>query len=104
MPKPHKYKAKRTIVDSINFPSKLEARYYQKLKLRLQANDIKYFLRQVPIHLPANKKLVVDFMIAENDGSIRYVDTKGMITPTSKLKIDMVEALYPLKIEIVKKV
>ena len=52
--KKHKYKAKQTEVDSIKFPSKLEAGYYLKLKLRKQAGDIKYFLRQVPLHLPGN--------------------------------------------------
>lgn len=99
----HKYKAKRTEIDGISFPSILESKYYQKLKLRLAAKDIKYFLRQVPIHLPGNVKLVVDFLVFENDGSIRYIETKGMMTPIAKMKIKQAEALYPIKIEIVRK-
>jgi hypothetical protein len=100
----HKYKAIRTEVDGISFSSKLEAGYYKKLKLRLISKDIKYFLRQVPFHLPGNVKLVVDFLVFENDGSVRYIETKGMMTPIAKLKIKQTEAIYPIKIEIIKKI
>jgi hypothetical protein len=98
-----KYKAIPTYVDNIRFPSKLEARYYSKLKLRQQANDIKYFLTQVPFRLPGGIKYVCDFMVVENDGSIKYIDTKGIETATFKLKKKQVEALFPVKIEVVKK-
>lgn len=99
-----KYKAKPTYVDGIRFPSKLEAAYYSQLKIRLQTNDIKYFLRQIPFDLPGGIKYYCDFMILENDNSIRYIDTKGIETATFKLKKKQVEALYPIAIEIVKKV
>jgi hypothetical protein len=98
-----KYNAIPVFIDGIRFPSKLEGRYYQTLKLRLLANDIKYFLTQVPFRLPGGIKYVCDFMIVENDNSIRYVDTKGVETATFKLKKKQVEALYPVKIEIVKR-
>lgn len=98
-----KYKAIPTYVDGLRFPSKLEARYYSQLKLRLLAHDIKYFLRQVPFDLPGKIKYYCDFMVVELDGSIRYIDTKGVETATFKLKKKQVEALYPVKIEIVKK-
>lgn len=100
----HKYKAIRTEFDGISFPSKLEAAYYKKLKLRLISKDIKYFLRQVPLHLPGNIKLIVDFLVFENDGSVRYIETKGMMTQIAKLKIKQAEAIYPIKIEIINKI
>ena len=98
-----KYNAKPIEIDGIRFDSQLEGRYYQTLKLRKLANDLKYFLRQVPIHLPGKTKLVIDFVVFENDGNVRYIDTKGFMTAMAKLKIRQVEALYPIKIEIIKK-
>ena len=98
-----KYRSVRTDVDGINFHSKLEASYYSQLKLRQAAGDIRYFLRQVPIHLPGNTRYVVDFMVCENDGSLRYIDTKGMETAAFKRSKKQVEALYPITIEIVKR-
>lgn len=103
-PKASKYKNVRTSVDGINFSSKLEASYYRHL-LNLKANGtVNYFLRQVPIHLPANIRYVVDFLVVYSDNHIDYVDTKGVETDIFKLKKKQVESLYPIKITIVKKV
>jgi len=100
--KKQKYYAQPTIVDDIRFPSKLEARYYSKLKLLQKAGEIKYFLMQIPFRLPGKVTYRCDFMIVNNDNSIRYVDTKGVETPVFKIKKRQVEALYPVVIEIVK--
>ena len=100
----HKYSAKAVTLDAIHFPSKLEARYYQQLKLRQKAGEVVMFLRQVPIHLPGNTKLVVDFVEFRADGTVHFVETKGMETEAFKIKRRMVEDLYPIEIELVKKV
>jgi len=97
----HKYRAKRTTVDGFNFDSKKEAAYYGKLNLLKRSGEISFFLRQVPFHLPGNVTYRLDFMEFHKDGSIKYVDVKGMDTPVSKLKRKQVEALYPIKIDIV---
>jgi len=97
----NKYRNKPTYVNGVRFPSMLEANYYKKLVLRQQAGDIKYFLTQVPFRLPGNVKYVCDFMVVENDGSIKYLDTKGVQTTVFKMKKKQVEALYPVIIEIV---
>jgi len=100
--KPHKYHAKPTVVDGIRFDSKKEAKYYSELKLLQQGGLLLGFLRQVPIHLPGGTKLVVDFLEFWTDGTCRFVDTKGVLTPVFKLKLREVEHAYPwLKIEIV---
>jgi len=99
---PHKYQAKPTVVDGIRFDSKGEARYYQELKLRQQAGEIVFFLRQVPFHLPGGTKLVVDFQEFHKDGSVHFVDFKGMETEAFKIKKREVEAAYPVTIEVVK--
>lgn len=98
----HKYKAVATEVDGIRFSSKKEARYYGTLKLRVAAGEVVTFLRQVPFHLPGGVRYVCDFLEFRADGSVHFVDTKGMETAEFKAKKRMVEALYaPICIEVV---
>ncbi len=95
----HKFNARTTDVDGIKFQSKKEARYYQELKLRQKAGEVVFFLRQVPFDLPGGVKYRVDFVEFLADGSVRFVDVKGMKTETYKTKKRIVEATYPIQIE-----
>lgn len=88
-------------VDGIRFDSKREARYYERLKLRVLAGEVSYFLRQVPIHLPGGTKLVIDFQEHHADGSVHYVDTKGRETAAFRIKQREVHHHYPFRIELV---
>lgn len=88
-------------VDGIRFDSKREARHYERLKLRVAAGEVSYFLRQVPIHLPGGTKLVVDFLEVHIDGSIHYVDAKGRETKEFRIKRREVQHHYPIHIELV---
>lgn len=88
--------------DGIKFSSKAEHEFYQQLVWLHQAGEIKFFLRQTPFHLPGGVKYLVDFSIFENDGSVRFVDVKGFETKEFKIKKKLVEAIYPVKIEIIK--
>ncbi len=99
--KGHKYRAQATVVDGIRFDSKKEARYYGELKLRQRAGEVLCFLRQVPIHLPGQTRLVIDFLEFYTDGSVHFVDTKGVQTETFRLKRRQVEDLYPFDVEVV---
>lgn len=101
VPKKHKFNAKATVVDGIRFDSKKEAQFYRDLKLLQRTGEVLCFLRQVPLHLPGNTKLVIDFLVFNTDGSVRFVDVKGMETETFKIKKRMVEELYPIEVEIV---
>lgn len=96
----HKFNAKRQEVDGINFDSKMEARYYQKLK---DDEDTLFFLRQVPIHLPGTVYRC-DFLEFKKNGLVLFTDVKGMETNLFKVKKKMVEQLYPITINVVKKV
>jgi len=98
----NKYRATEAMRDGIRFDSTKEARYYDNLKWRRQAGEIAMFLRQVPFHLPGNVKYVVDFMEFHADGSVHFVDVKGMETAQFKTKKKLVEALYPVEIELIK--
>lgn len=97
----HKYKAAATSLDGILFPSKKEARYYVELKLRVKAGEVIFFLRQTPLHLPGNVKYVVDFQEFHADGTVHFVDVKGMKTEQFIMKKKMVESIYPVEIEVV---
>ena len=101
--KPAKYRNVPTETpDGIKFASKAEARWYLKLRTDEVLGVVSYFLRQVPIHLPGGIRYVVDFQVFYTDGTVRYLDVKGMETSTFKLKKTQVEALYPITIETVK--
>jgi hypothetical protein len=45
----------------------------------------------------------VDFVEFLADGTVEFVDCKGVETPVSTLKIKQVEDIYPISIKIVKK-
>ena len=97
----HKFYAKPTNVDGIRFDSKKEATYFGQLKLRQKAGEVVMFLRQVPFHLPGGVRYVVDFQEFHADGSVHFIDVKGMQTADFKMKKKMVEDLYPVEIEII---
>lgn len=96
----HKFGARPTEVDGIRFDSKKEARYFQKLRIREAAGEVLFFLRQVPFHLPGGVRYVVDFQEFHADGTVHFVDVKGMETPEFRAKKKQVEALFPITIEI----
>ena len=99
----HKFRAVQTERDGHKFPSQLEARYYDQLKLAERSGDLLFFLRQVPFHFPGGGKYVVDYQEFWSDGSVVHTDVKGMETPEFKFKKKLVESIYPIKINIVKK-
>lgn len=97
-----KYKNKITEVDGIKFRSKAEARRYGELKLLRRAKEVKYFLMQVPFHLPGGVKYVCDFYVVWTDGKVTVEDVKGVQTPTFIMKRKMVEDLYPISITLIR--
>jgi hypothetical protein len=103
MERKHKHNATPCYQDDIYFPSKLERLFYSRLKIMWNSGEIDYFLCQVPFHIGAKKKYVCDFLIFWNDGEIQYVDAKGQETQTFRLKKDLTEAKYPIKIHVFKK-
>jgi len=95
----HKFKAKIAERDGMKFSSKKEASYYDWLKIKQAAGVIVFFLRQVPFHLPGNVTYRVDFQEFHSDGTVHFIDVKGMVT-TEFIKIKkLVEAHYPVEIE-----
>lgn len=100
----HKFRAKPLVNDGHHFASKIEHHYYQNLLLRQQAGEVLFFLRQVPFHLPGGVKMVIDYQEFLSDGSVKFVEVKGKETPLYIAKKKMVEEIYPVNIEVVKRV
>lgn len=98
----HKFRAKATVQDAINFQSKAEARRYQELKLLKLSGDIIFFLRQPLFDLPGGTTYRADFIIFWSDGNTTIEDVKGFETKEFILKKKQVEALYPIELQIVK--
>jgi len=94
----NKYRSKSTEYNGIVYHSKLEASYAQELDLRMKANDIKNWERQVKLELQINGKHItnyyIDFVITHNNGEKEYVECKGMELPLWKLKWAILEAVF----------
>jgi hypothetical protein len=95
----HKFKARPTEADGVKFASKREAAYYKDLQLLKKLNEVLFFLRQVPFHLPGGVKYICDFQVFWTDGRVEFIDVKGMRTPQYIQKKRQVEALYPVEIK-----
>ncbi len=99
----HKYGAIRCESEGIKFPSLLERNYYDKLKMMVKSKAIVMFLRQPKFDIGGGVSYSADFLIFENDGTCRVVDCKGMLTKDFIMKKKIVESLYPIEIEVVRK-
>lgn len=109
----NKYGNKKTIVNGITFDSKMEAEYYQYLKLweGITILDIqlqpKFLIlsgytdsegkKQRPIYYKA------DFLVKYESGLVEVIDIKGVETKAFKLKKKMFESIYGRKLKVVTK-
>lgn len=100
--KKSKYRNVPTVIDGFRFDSKAEGRHYRKLCALRQSGVVSYFLRQVPFHLPGGVTYRCDFYVVWADGRISVQDVKGAVTAQFRDKKKMVEALYPVEVEVIK--
>ena len=100
----HKFGAKRCEKDGIKFPSLLEGRYFEKLKRLQEEGVVTMFLRQPLFDLVGKIQYRADFLVFYSDGTASVIDCKGVETKDFIMKKKMVEATYPIEIEVVKKV
>ena len=99
--KGNKYKAERTPVGGITFDSKREALYFIRLKAEQAAGKIHRFHRQVVFDLPGGIRYIADFLVFDAATAPgRYVDVKGVKTPTFALKRRLVRATFGIEIEL----
>ena len=76
-----------------------EANYYEELKLRLKAGEIKGFCIQPTFILAPNLKYKADFIVFNNDGTSEIIDVKGMKTKEYIVKKKVFEDKFNLKIK-----
>lgn len=98
--KPRKYRNVPVTVDGQRFDSKLEAKYYQNLRVRKFAGEVKWFLRQVRFDLPGGIIYRCDYEEMLSTGEIVFTDCKGALTDVSRIKLKQVEVLYGIKVSL----
>jgi hypothetical protein len=109
----HKYHAQPTFVDGRRFDSKAEARRYGELKLLEKAGEItklvlqpKYVVRgpQGPLTTPKGRQLIYrgDFKYFDARQNAIVEDVKGYDTEVSRIKRQLVEQSYGVRITIIK--
>ena len=108
--KRNKFGARAEFVDGIRFQSKLEARRYCYWRAIWESGGIHWFTRQAPFHLPGGIVYRCDFLIAldapmkdEPHAMVRIEDCKGVLTRVSANKIKQVEAIYGVKVHLIRK-
>lgn len=106
-----KYGSKKTWIDGICFDSKMEAKYYNNLKLLYQAGAIKGFCRQPEFVLAEGNEeeraitYRADFIIFHLDGTTEIVDVKGYESAQWKRTYKQFRLKYPeLDLKIIKDV
>ena len=95
----HKYNAKPKVVDGIRFPSQKEADYYVKLKWLQKQGEVITFIRQPMFDLGGGTTYKGDFLIFWADGTVSFVDVKGVRTKAFIKAKKQVEGVYPITIE-----
>lgn len=86
-----KYRAKRTG----EYASRREAQFAAELAVQKQAGVVLDWLEQVGIKLAPGVKYVVDFQVFMADGSVRFVEIKGVQTPVWRIKLKLLEEARP---------
>lgn len=99
----NKYNAKRMFIDEQWFDSKAEGAHYLHLKNLWSLGQLKWFVRQVPFRLQGGFKYVADFLVYWTDGRIEVDEVKGCMTDLARLKIRQTEAIYGIKVNIIKR-
>lgn len=84
--------------NGIIYDSAFEAEYAQELDLRMKANDIAGWKRQVKISIDIKEYHICnyfcDFEIEHNDGSLELVEVKGFETEIYRMKKKLLEAVW----------
>ncbi|MDT2766527.1 DUF1064 domain-containing protein [Lactococcus raffinolactis] len=108
-PKKHKYGAKKTVIDGIEFDSKAEALYYQLHKhdkgMKMQEKFV--LMDKFKLNGKAYREIAYkpDFTFYDDQGNlIKVVDVKGIMTPEFRIKSKLFASRYGMQIMVAKKV
>lgn len=94
----NKYGNKISEYNGQKFHSKKEMAYAEQLDFEIRLGKIKGWEPQVRIPLFVNGDkicvYILDFKVTHLDGSIEWVEIKGMWTDVAKLKVKLFRAIY----------
>ncbi|MGZ2484312.1 hypothetical protein ACVITL_002835 [Rhizobium pisi] len=102
----NKFGAKKTMFEGILFDSKREADVYRDLKLLERAGRISGFERQRKFELIVNGAIIgtyrADFAFVDHDqdGRLRVVDVKGVVTRDFRRVQKIIKAAYNIDVEV----
>ena len=102
--KKHKYGAVHTKANGYSFDSKLECRYYLWLVENQKSGKLLHFHRQPKFDTGGGTTYSADFLEFWANGDVIYTDCKGMETKEFIRAKKQVEALFPITIQVVKKI
>jgi hypothetical protein len=89
--KKHKYGAQRTG----RYASKLEAKVAGEIETLMRAGRILDWVEQVPVRLPGGIRYLIDFMVLDVDGTVRFIECKGVETRVWTNKLRQLAELHP---------
>ena len=96
-----KYRNERVVWQGQVFDSKKELKQWKWFEQQRLLGAIRAVVRQVSLPLPQSRtRIRVDFMVVENDGKIRWWDSKGVDTDKGKLKRRQVLDGYGITVEL----
>jgi hypothetical protein len=97
----NKYGNTRVVWQGQRFDSQHELQTWKDLEAQKLCGAIRAVIRQVSLPLPGSTRRVrVDFLVVENDGRQRWLDAKGFLTPTARLKYQQLKEAYGLEVEL----
>lgn len=92
----NKFGAIKTVYKGVEYHSKKEASYAERLDLLKKAKKIKSWDRQLKIPIIVNGvkicTYIMDFVVTTNDDKIQYIEVKGYETSVWKIKWKLLKA------------
>ena len=100
--KPPKYRNVHVQHQGERFHSKREMEAWKAFKLQALAGGIRAVIRQVSLPMPeSTRRIRLDFLVIENDGTHRWYDSKGFETSEFRLKADIIKSAYGITVELI---
>jgi hypothetical protein len=97
-----KYRNQRVTENGQKFDSKAECEAWRAFELQRVCGGIRAIIRQVSMPLPGTtRRIRIDFLVVENDGTHRWYDKKGFTTAEFKLKSAIVRQAYGIEIQLI---
>lgn len=98
----NKYNARKTEANGRIYDSKKEANFARELEIRRRSGEIVAYIPQVSIPLAINsdRRYRADFLVLKPgwENYVEFVDAKGLDTPQSNLKRDLLKENYRITV------